>query len=219
MAATVRSRWTAFGLSGAVAALLVAAAPAGAASLDASTPPPAPDEIVAQRMGGLVHDPLSPVIGNPKASVAVVEFFDYACPYCKAVEPRLEALIRSDKDVKLVVKEFPILTPESMVATKAALASVKQGKYTVFHQALMNYRGPLTNQVIFDTAKASGIDMVRLRRDMNSPQIADEIIANFNLARSLRLFQTPSIIVGSHIMTGPSVEMDFPKAVAMARGR
>ena len=149
----------------------------------------------------------------------MVEFFDYACPYCKAAEPRLEAMLRSDQGTKLVLKEFPILTPESMIATKAALASVKQGKYTQFHQALMAYKGPLQDSVIFDTAKDVGLDVGRLRKDMTAPEITDEIIANFNLARSLRIFQTPGFIVGNHILTGPSADIDFPTAVAAARAK
>jgi len=181
--------------------------------------PAASDQVVAQNDAALLNDPSSPVIGNSHADVAVIEFFDYACPYCKAAEPRLEALLKSDKGTKLVLKEFPILTPESMIATKAALASVKQGKYAQFHNALMNYKGRLGSSAIFDAAKESGLDLARLRQDMASPEITDEIIANFNLARSLRIFQTPGFIVGNHILTGPSAEIDFLKAVAAARAK
>jgi len=181
--------------------------------------PAASDQVVAQKDAALLNDPSSPVIGNAHASVAVIEFFDYACPYCKAAEPRLEALLKSDKGTKLVLKEFPILTPESMIATKAALASVKQRKYAQFHNALMNYKGPLESSVIFDTAKEVGLDVGRLRKDMASPEITDEILANFNLARSLRIFQTPGFIVGNHILTGASADIDFPKAVAAARAK
>jgi protein-disulfide isomerase len=181
--------------------------------------PAASDQVVAQKDTALLNDPSSPVIGNSHADVAVIEFFDYACPYCKAAEPRLEALLKSDKGTKLVLKEFPILTPESMIATKAALASVKQGKYAQFHNALMNYKGPLESSVIFDTAKEIGLDVARLRQDMANPEITDEIIANFNLARSLRIFQTPGFIVGNHILTGASADIDFPKAVAAARAK
>ena len=76
------------------------------------------DQRALTNAAALQSDPGSPVIGNPGATTVVVEFFDYACPYCKAVEPRLEATIRADKNAKLVLKEFPILTPASMVATR-----------------------------------------------------------------------------------------------------
>ena len=176
------------------------------------------DQRIAVRAEALNLAPGSPVLGNPAGDVTIVEFFDYACPYCKAVEPRLEALLKSDRKVKLVLKEFPILTPGSMIATRAALASVAQGKYKPFHQAMMNFRGQLLESDIFDMAKASGLDLVRLRRDMTAPAIADEIIANFNLARGIRGFQTPIFIVGNHEMSSESASIDFPKAVAAARG-
>jgi protein-disulfide isomerase len=177
------------------------------------------DQRVVGQTTALLRDPATPVIGNPQGDVAVIEFFDYTCPYCKAVEPRLQKLLKDDKRVKLVLKEFPILTPESLIAAKAALASVKQGKYQQYHQALIGFRGRLETDVIFDTAKNVGLDVDRLRKDMEAPQITDEIIANFNLARSLRIFETPGFIVGGHMLTGPSAEIDFPKVVAAARAK
>ena len=177
------------------------------------------DQRALANAAALQSDPLSPVIGNQGAATTVVEFFDYACPYCKAVEPRLEATIRADKNARLVLKEFPILTPASMVATRAALAAAKQGKYTPFHQALMNYRGQLDGQAITDTAKAVHLDMARLEKDMNSPDITNEIIANFNLARALRIFQTPGFIVGNHILGGQSADINFSKEISLARGK
>lgn len=177
------------------------------------------DQLVATKTTALLNDPLTQVIGNPQADVTIVEFFDYACPFCKAIEPRLEKLLKDDKRVKLVVKEFPILTPESMVATKAALASVKQGKYEQFHQAMMMFKGRLQISTIFEIANDVGLDVNRLRVDMQAPEIGDEIIANFNLARGLRIFETPTLIVGAHMLTGPSAEIDFPKEVAAARAK
>ena len=177
------------------------------------------DQRIAARAEALNQSPASPVLGNPAGDVVIVEFFDYACPYCKAVEPRLEALLKFDRKVKLVLKEFPILTPQSMIASRAALASVAQGKYKPFHQAMMNFRGQLLEPDIFEMAKASGLDLVRLRRDMTAPAISDEIIANFNLARGIRAFQTPVFIVGNHVMSSESASIDFPRAVAVARGR
>jgi len=176
----------------------------------------AQDRLIAGKPA-LLNDPMTPVIGSAQADVAIVEFTDYACPFCKAAEPRLEKLLKDDKRVKLVVKEFPILTPESLVATKAALASMKQGKYEPYHQALMTFKGQLQESTVFDIAKDVGLDVARLKKDMQAPEIADEIIATFNLARGIRVFQTPAFIVGNHLLTGPSAEIDFPKAVAAAR--
>jgi protein-disulfide isomerase len=177
------------------------------------------DGLILGKTSALLDDPASPVLGNPKGDVAVIEFFDYTCPYCKAVEPRIEKLLKDDKGVRVILKEFPILTPESLVAAKAALASVKQGKYEPFHNALLAFRGRLQNEVIFDTAKSIGLDVDRLKKDMNAPEITDEIIANFNLARGLRIFQTPGFIVGGHFLTGESADIDFPKVAAAARAK
>ncbi|HTW75747.1 MAG TPA: DsbA family protein [Steroidobacteraceae bacterium] len=182
----------------------------------ADVPPPS-DPAVLTHAEQAFHDSVSPVMGNPHGDVTVVEFFDYACSYCKAMQPRVEALLRSDHDVKLILKEFPILTPESLIATKVALAAVRQGKYARFHDALMDYHGPWNTAAIWDTARAVGLNLPRLRRDMASPAITAEIIANFNLARGLRIFQTPGVIVGTHILTGPSAQFDFPKEVAEVR--
>jgi protein-disulfide isomerase len=175
------------------------------------------DQLIANRTTALLGDPASPVLGNAKGDVAVIEFFDYTCPYCKAVEPRLEKLIKDDKKVKVVYKEFPILTPESLVATRVALAAAKQGKYQQFHDAMIGFRGRLQNEVIFDTAKEVGLNMERLRKDMDAPDVTEEIIANFNLARALRVFQTPTFIIGNHLLTEASADIDFPKTVAAAR--
>ena len=177
------------------------------------------DQRAANNAAALSENPSSPTLGNPKGDVAIVEFFDYACPYCKAVEPRLEAVLKSDKRVKLVLKEFPILTPASMIAARMALASVKQGKYREFHLALMRFMGQLQTSDITDTAKSVELDVDRLRKDMYATDVTDEIIANFNLARAIRAFQTPTFIVGGRILTGASAEIDFPKVVTSARAR
>jgi protein-disulfide isomerase len=206
---TIRSALAALGLCA------LFAGPARAANLP--EPPKASDEVVANKSDALWNDPASPVLGNPHGDVTMVVFFDYACPYCKVAEPHLMAAARADRHVRIVMKEFPILTPGSFLATKAALASMKQGKYDAFHEALMAYNGLLDENVVFGTAKSVGIDVARLRKDMASTAILEEIIANFNLARGLRIFQTPAFIANTHIIDGPSAEINFPRAIAMAR--
>jgi protein-disulfide isomerase len=183
----------------------------------ADVPPPATDQTVIAHRQALQDDPASPVLGDPHGDVTIVEFFDYACSYCKAVEPRLESAVRSDPHVRLILKEFPILTPESLIAARAALASKRQHKYRQFHEALMAYRGPWGEEAIFSTAKRVGLNIARLRQDMAAPSVANEIIENFNLARGLRIFQTPGFVIGDHILTGPSAQIDFPQVIAEAR--
>jgi protein-disulfide isomerase len=187
-----------------------------AAKLDADTAADISQRIAA-RWQALANDPASPVIGNANADVTIVEFFDYTCPYCKAVEPRLEALLKADPKVRLVLKEYPILTPQSLVATKAALAATAQGKYIAYHNAMMRFEGRLTEADIFDMAKASGLDVARLKRDMNAPWISDQVISVFNLARGIRAFQTPTYIVNGKLLSSESASIDFRKEVALAR--
>ena len=177
------------------------------------------DRLIQGKTTALLNDPPSPVLGNPNGDVTVIEFFDYACPYCKAIEPRLEKFLKDDKGAKLILKEFPILRPESLIATKVSLAAVKQGKYEAFHVALMGFKGQLTEQVIFDTAKYVGLDVNRLRKDMDAPEIADQIIANFNLARALHIFETPGFIAGGHMLSSTSSTIDFPKVAAAIRAK
>jgi protein-disulfide isomerase len=176
---------------------------------------------IAARLDILAGDPAAPVIGNPKADVTIVEFFDYTCPYCKAVEPKLEALVNADHRVKLVLKEFPILQPVSLVATRAALAAAKQDKYRAFHNAMMRFEGQLTDADVFDMAKAAKLDMARLKRDMDAPDVSNQIISVFNQARGIRVFQTPAFIVagpkGAHILGSESAAIDFKREAAAAR--
>ncbi|HEY1876090.1 MAG TPA: DsbA family protein [Rhizomicrobium sp.] len=175
------------------------------------------DERVAAHLDTLANNSGSPVLANPQGDITIVEFFDYTCPYCKAAEPRLMHLVDGDKRVKLVTKEFPILTPASMIASRMALAAAKQGKYRAFHLALMRREGLLDEAGIVETAKAVGVDVNRARRDMAAPDVTGEIIANFNLARAIRVFQTPAYIVGTHLVAGDSADINFAREVARAK--
>lgn len=175
------------------------------------------DERVAAHIDALASNPGSPVMANPQGDVTIVEFFDYTCPYCKAAEPRLMRLVDGNKRIKLVTKEFPILTRVSMIASRMALAAAKQGKYRAFHLAMMRREGQWGEAEVVETAKAVGVDVNRARKDMYAPDITDEIIANFNLARAIRVFQTPAYIVGTHVVTGNSADIDFAREVAQAK--
>jgi protein-disulfide isomerase len=174
------------------------------------------------RQKDLLSDPASPVIGNPNGNVTIVEFTDYQCPYCKAAEPRLQALLKEDPNVRLVVKEFPILTKESVTASRAALASVRQGKYTAFHQAMMEHKGQITVENVFEYAKKVGLNVDQLKKDMNAPEIADQIIENLKLARAMKISVVPGLVVDTKVLSGVSnktstAKIDFKQEVAMAR--
>lgn len=170
----------------------------------------------------LANDPETPFMGNPDGDVVVVEFFDYQCPFCKAAEPRLKELVKTDGNIKFVVKDFPILSPVSVTAAKAALASRLQGKHEAFHNAMMAHRGQIDEARVFRIAGNVGLDVNQLKQDMDAPAIADQLIENFNLARKLKISVVPGYIVGNTVLSGISSEtqtskIDFGKEVAAAR--
>ena len=179
----------------------------------------ASDALVAKNHAALFDDPSSGFIGNPNGDVTIVQFFDYDCGFSKRVEPRVQALLKADPGVKLVLREFIIEPAESSpIAGRAALASIAQGKYAVYHQTMMLApEHPLPIPRVFEIAESVGLDMDRLRRDMEMPEIYAQLITNFNLARAIRIFQTPTFIIGNHIITEPSAQIDFPALVAKAR--
>lgn len=165
--------------------------------------------LVANR-ARLFENPDSPVIGNPQGNVTVVEFFDYMCGYCKAVHADVNRLVKEDRNVKLVFKEFPILGPGSLVASKAALAARKQGKYQPLHDALMEHRGPMDEPTVLRLARSVGLDTDRLKEDMESPKVRDVIVANRALADELGIRGTPAFIVGDDIVPG-AIKLDEMK--------
>ena len=157
---------------------------------------------LASRRREIVDDPENPVGGNPQGDVALVEFFDYRCPYCKQVEPSLEALLGEDRQLKLVYKEFPVLGPDSVTAARAALAARKQGKYEPFHRAMMTMKGQINEAVVFKMAGSVGIDTDRLKKDMAAPEIDRALKTNMEMAEALDIRGTPAFVIGDNIIPG-----------------
>lgn len=167
----------------------------------------------------LLYDPASPVGGNPKGDVTIVEFFDYRCPYCKQMEPALEMLLKEDPKVRIVYKEFPILGPESIVASHVAFAALKQGpkQYERFHAAMMNAKGQITEESILQVAGDAGLDLDRIKSDMKAPEIDALIKRNYDLADGLNIHGTPAFIIGDAMSPG-AVDLDtLKKMIADAR--
>jgi protein-disulfide isomerase len=140
--------------------------------------------------------------GNPKGKVTLVEFFDYNCGYCKRAFPDVMKMIDGDKDLKLVMKEFPILGPGSVYAARAALASRKQGKYWNFHLAMMAHEGKIDEQVADRIAQATGLDVNKLRADMQADEVNQVISRNMQLADSLKIQGTPAFIIDETVIPG-----------------
>ena len=142
------------------------------------------------------------VAGNPEGDVTMVEFFDYNCSWCKKGLPEVMSLIEKDKNLRLVLKEYPIFGGDSDYAAMAALASKAQGKYWEFHMAMLSHEGKLARDDIDAIAKAQGLDVDRLKVDMNSPEIAQIIAANQRLAQSLNINGTPAFIIDQTVVPG-----------------
>ncbi len=157
---------------------------------------------LAARRDEILNDPGSPVGWNPDGDVTIVEFFDYRCPYCRAVAPRLAQLKKEDRGIRYIYKEWPIMGPVSKVAARAALAAWKQGRYEEFHEALMTYPGQLTEKGVFKTAERVGIDVDRLREDMESPEIAQSLLRTQQLASALGITATPAFVIGNELVPG-----------------
>ncbi len=158
-----------------------------------------------------------PVAGNPNGDITIVEFFDYRCGYCKGVKPALEEVLRKDGKIRLVLKELPILGPASRTASLAAVAAHKQGKYLALHNALMAYPNNLTDDVIFTLAKQVGVDVVKLKEDMQSPDTLAVIDHSGKLAEELGITGTPAFIIGNEIVPGAIPPEEFRAKVAAAR--
>jgi protein-disulfide isomerase len=161
----------------------------------------------------IFNDPATPVGGNPKGDVTIVEFYDFQCGYCKMSEEATEKLLKTDKNVKFVYKDFPILGPMSTQASKAALASIRQDKFVAFHDALMNRKEHLSDDIIYQTAKQVGIDVDRLKKDMGDDAIAKQIEANLKLGSDIGVRGTPMFIVGEQVYPGALQYDQIKKAV------
>ena len=131
------------------------------------------------------------------AKVAVIEFFDYHCGFCKRSAGFVQDLIKNDASVKVAFREFPILRKESDVASRYALASRAQGKYTDFHFAMLNETGVITEERIREIAKKVGLDVNRLAADHNNPAFTDTINRDREMAQELGIDGTPSFIIAS----------------------
>jgi protein-disulfide isomerase len=158
-----------------------------------------------------------PVAGNPDGAVTVVEFFDYRCPYCKAVAADMIETLEAEGDVRIVFKEFPILGPDSQIAAKAALAADRQDKYLPFHQALMDHKGALDRDAILDIADGVGLDLELLEVDMESPDVATIIARNMALAEALDIGGTPAFVIGNELVPGAVDMKTLKDLVAKAR--
>ena len=157
---------------------------------------------VAEHAAELFHSKSDFVAGNAKGDVTMVEFFDYNCSWCKKGMPEVLSLIESDKNLRLVMKEFPIFGEASEYAARAALAAHKQGKYWKFHLAMLGHEGKLAKEDVDAIAVAQGLNLAKLTKDMEAPEIAEVIDRNQKLAQAMAINGTPAFIIDRKVIPG-----------------
>ena len=175
-------------------------------------------QALKQYRSELLQNARSPVGGNPAGDITVVEFFDYNCGYCKRVAPAVNAVVANDPNVRIVYKEFAILGPNSLVAARAALAAKRQGKCGEFHDALMSAEQADTGTVTA-TAKALGLDYEKLVRDMEDPEITEQLERNYRLANALGINGTPAFVIGDRLVPGAIDENAMMEIIADERAK
>ena len=156
------------------------------------------------------------VLGNPAGAVTLVEFSDYACTYCRASVADVAALIAANPDLRVVIREYPILSPESIDAARMALAAAQQGKFAAFHEAM--YRlGPPNAAAIEAAAKEAGVDLARARAAIATAGFDDQLRSNAMLAQQIGISGTPGWVVGDRMLDGALGRDKLGKAIAEAR--
>ena len=173
----------------------------------------------ALAMQMLFDDAGDPAMGNPDGGLVIYEFSDYNCGYCKRVFEPIQQILRDDDDIRLVVKEFPILSQSSLVAAQAAIAAEKQGKFADFHINMMTYRGKITTQSIMDAAEQAGIDIDQLKTDMAGNAVETIIARTRQAAEALKLTGTPALVIGDTIVRGAIDINEFRRLIAAERAK
>ncbi|MEC7211519.1 MAG: DsbA family protein [Pseudomonadota bacterium] len=174
-------------------------------------------ERVEMAMSILREDAGDPILGNPEGSFVIYEFTDYNCGYCKRVFQPLQELLAGDSEIKLVVKEFPILSQTSVLAAQAGIAAQAQGVFPEFHAAMMTARGAISMESILDAAEAAGADTARIQADMNSQAVAAIIDRTRAAAQALEISGTPGLVIGSQVIPGAISVEQMREIVAAER--
>jgi protein-disulfide isomerase len=168
----------------------------------------------------LLNAPHSIVAGNPSGDVTLVEFFDYNCGYCKRALADVRTLVKTDPKLRLVMKDFPVLGPDSVEASRVSLAvknQIQGDKLFDYHVRVMETRGRVNGERAIAVAKEMGLDMARLQKDMEAPDIRSALQENVGLGDKLGLTGTPAFIVGDEVIAGAVGLEPLKKVVAGVR--
>lgn len=158
---------------------------------------------IASMQDAIFNDPDQVVLGNPDGDVTLVEFFDYNCGYCRAAVPDMAALLAEDPNLRIVLKEFPILSNESIDAARVAVLVGKADvDYWTFHETLFTSRSQVDKQVALAAAADLGLSPVALELDIGTDAVAKAIQTSYEIARALNITGTPTYIIGNEIIPG-----------------
>jgi protein-disulfide isomerase len=171
---------------------------------------------IRDRAADMVHAD-DPFLGPKTAKVAVVEFFDYNCGYCRAAFPDLQATLKAHPDTRIVVKDLPVLGPDSVAVSRLALAARSQGKYAEYHAALMTTRARLDETSALAIAKDLKLDVARLKKDAAGKAVEETLGRNHALAEDLGITGTPSFVIGDALFPGKIGPDVLSQAIAEAK--
>ncbi len=176
---------------------------------------------VAQNSETIFNSPRGVVLGNKDGDVTFVEFFDYNCGYCKRAMADMLDLLKSDPKLKVVLKEFPVLSQGSVEAAQVAVAVRMQDpsgkKYLDFHQKLLGGRGPADKARALAAAKEAGLDVGRVEKDLASAEVRATIEENFKLAEAMGMNGTPSYVIGKQVVIGAIGLEGLKEKIGVAR--
>ncbi len=174
---------------------------------------------IRENAAAIYHQAGDLIVGDPSSKVVLVEFFDYNCGYCKHALKDILRLQETNRDLKIIIKEFPILGAGSQEAARLALAAGRQGKdkYWRFHLAMMRHKGVVDGRVAEALARRAGLDVDKLKADAASPEIRRIIAANMNLAAALGVNGTPAFIIGDDLIPGALGYQALNAIIAKAR--
>lgn len=178
---------------------------------------PASSDVLSK--DAVLRDPEIPALGNPKGDITIVEYFDYQCPYCKKISPVLDQVLREDGNVRLVLKDWPILGDPSGYAARLVLAAKYQNKYEAAHRALIVKVGRLTEGAIDETLTQAGIDVAKAKADLAANKVTIDALLKRNneQAEAFGFRGTPAFVVGTFRVPGGLTAEQFKLAIADAR--
>jgi protein-disulfide isomerase len=162
-------------------------------------------KIISEQSGALFNSPFQATVGNPNGKVTIVEFFDYNCGYCKRALDDMAKLMKTEPDLRVILKDFPVLGPGSVEAAKIASAvrnQLKGDRFWEYHFRLLGSHGPVGKTQALAVAKELGADMDRIEKEADTADVRKGIEETMQLADSLSLTGTPSFVVGSDVVVG-----------------